>query len=321
MNRKRRSTFSKKSNKALTITLLLVGIFMTAIVVWVGMNDWDVNKSLKQIGIEGPEKQPLIVQEPEETEEPIDPLEPEIEEDTDDESPSTVDEPLEEEPNAEVIEEPKKDQKKEVPEKSTPKTEDKSEGTTPQVNQNKSGYIEGQTLPDKPTYVKGILIANKRYPLPSTFAPGESKEARDAFEEMSAEAKLSGINLTAFSTYRSYEYQVSLYDRYVKKDGVERADQYSARPGYSEHQTGLAFDIGEVNYEKHWASSSFGETEAGKWVAANAHRYGFIMRYPKGKEEITGYMYEAWHFRYVGEEIAEEIFKRNVTLEEYLGLN
>lgn len=317
MNRKRRSTYSKKSNKTLTITLLLVGVLLTAIVVWIGLNDWDVNKSLKQIGIERPVKQPLIVEEPEAPEEPE---EPEMEEDTEIvELPPVTEEPVNEEPETEVKEEPKEIEK-DVPKTPTPKDEKKSEGTTPPASQNKSGYIEGQTLPVEPTYVNGVLIANKKYPLPSTFAPGESKEAREAFEEMSAEAKLSGINLTAFSTYRSYEYQTSLYDRYVKRDGVEKADRYSARPGYSEHQTGLAFDIGEVNYEKHWASSSFGETEAGKWVAANAYRYGFILRYPKGKEEITGYMHESWHFRYVGKEIAEEIFKRNVTLEEYLGL-
>ncbi|WP_339253436.1 M15 family metallopeptidase [Sporosarcina sp. FSL W8-0480] len=317
MNRKRRSKYSnsKKSNKALMITLLVVGALLSALVVWIGINDWDVNKSLKQIGIERAVKQPLIVEEPEELEEP------EMEEDTEIvELPPVTEETVDEEPEAEVKEEPKEIEK-DVPKTPTPKDEKKSEGITPPASQNKSGYIEGQILPDEPTYVNGVLIANKKYPLPSTFAPGESKEAREAFEEMSAEAKLSGINLTAFSTYRSYEYQTSLYDRYVKRDGVEKADRYSARPGYSEHQTGLAFDIGEVNYEKHWASSSFGETEAGKWVAANAYRYGFILRYPKGKEEITGYMHESWHFRYVGKEVAEEIFKRNITLEEYLGLN
>lgn len=179
-------------------------------------------------------------------------------------------------------------------------------------------YIEGQELPEEPTYVDGILIANKRNPLPSTFAPGESEEARAAFEEMAAAAALEDFHLVAFSTYRSYEYQVSLYDRYVERDGVEEADRYSARPGYSEHQTGLAFDIGEANKEQDWASSRFGDTEAGKWIADNAHLYGFIMRYPEGKEPITGYMHESWHFRYVGEEIATDIYENNSTLEEYL---
>lgn len=179
-------------------------------------------------------------------------------------------------------------------------------------------YIEGQELPEEPTYINGVLIANKRNPLPSTFAPGEDKEAREAFEEMAAAALLEDYRLVAFSTYRSFEYQTDLYNRYVERDGVEEADRYSARPGYSEHQTGLAFDIGEVNQEQDWASSSFGETEAGKWVAENAHLYGFIMRYPEGKEWITGYMYEAWHFRYVGVEIATDIYENEITLEEYL---
>ena len=171
-----------------------------------------------------------------------------------------------------------------------------------------------------PTYIKDVLIASKKYPLPTTFAPGESKEAREKFEEMAAESVLSGFKLTAFSTYRSFEYQTGLYQRYVDKDGHEKADRYSARPGYSEHQTGLAFDIGEVNQEQLWLTSEFGESEAGKWLSANAHRYGFIMRYPLGKEEITGYMYESWHYRYVGTEIAEEIYEQKITLEEYLGI-
>lgn len=181
-------------------------------------------------------------------------------------------------------------------------------------------YIEGQELPSEPTYVDGILIANKKYPLPSTFAPGESKEAREAFVQMAAAALLEDYAITAFSTYRAFDYQTGLYERYVARDGVEEADRYSARPGYSEHQTGLAFDIGEVNQEQHFASASFGDTAAGIWLADNAHLYGFIMRYPEGKEQITGYMYEAWHFRYVGKEIATDIYKNNGTLEEYLEL-
>lgn len=181
-------------------------------------------------------------------------------------------------------------------------------------------YIEDQELPAEPTYIDGVLIANKKHPLPSTFAPGESTEARTAFEQLAAAALLEDYSLTAFSTYRSFEYQTDLYNRYVERDGVKEADRYSARPGYSEHQTGLAFDIGEVNQEQHFASSSFGDTDAGKWLAENAHLYGFIMRYPEGKEAITGYMYEAWHFRYVGVEIAKDIYENNGTLEEYLGL-
>lgn len=182
------------------------------------------------------------------------------------------------------------------------------------------GYIGNETLPEEPTYVEGILIASKKYPLPSTYAPGESKEARAAFAELAAEATLSGYELVAFSTYRSFDYQTTLYEKYVSNDGQEAADRYSARPGYSEHQTGLAFDIGEQHFEQHFARESFGETEAGKWVAANAHKYGFIMRYPNGKEKITGYMYEPWHFRYVGKELAPKIYDAGTTLEEYFHL-
>jgi len=183
-----------------------------------------------------------------------------------------------------------------------------------------NGYIEGQQLPSKPTYIKGVLIANKKYPLPKDFAPGESKEARAAFEKMAQDARKHGFELVAFSTYRSYEYQQMLYNRYVQRDGKEKADRYSARPGYSEHQTGLAFDIGEKGREDLWLTEEFGESPAGKWLAANAHKYGFILRYPKGKEHITGYMYEAWHFRYLGVDLATKVKESGLTLEEYLGI-
>lgn len=185
---------------------------------------------------------------------------------------------------------------------------------------NRTQYIEGQKLPAKPTYIKGILLANKQLPLPKDFVPGESTVARAQFTAMAAEAKEAGIQLTAFSTYRSYNYQANLYVNYVKRDGKVAADRYSARPGYSEHQTGLAFDIGAVNETKHWATASFGQTKAGMWVAAHAHHYGFIMRYPQGKETLTGYMPESWHFRYVGKEAAKIIYKNAMTLEEYVGI-
>ncbi|MGN7386458.1 M15 family metallopeptidase [Sporosarcina sp. SAFN-015] len=321
MNQKRKYKSRKKSNKTLTITLLLTGLIMTAIVVWIGMNGWDVNKTLRQAGVGEKQAPPVEEQVIEE-----DTSEPETNEEVvevpEEETPVVEEKPVEEEElPAEKEETETKEQEKNVtPAKPAPKKEEKPKVTNPPATPNKSGYVDGQKLPAEPTVIDGILIANKKHPLPSTYAPGESKEARAAFDEMAAEAKLSGINLTAFSTYRSFEYQTSLYDRYVSKDGVEKADRYSARPGYSEHQTGLAFDIGEVNYEKYWASNKFAETEAGKWVAANAYRYGFILRYPEGKEHITGYMHESWHFRYVGKSLAEEIFKRNITLEEYLGL-
>ncbi|WP_236717645.1 M15 family metallopeptidase [Rummeliibacillus stabekisii] len=182
------------------------------------------------------------------------------------------------------------------------------------------GYIIGKKLPKKATYMQGFLVASKQYPLPASYAPGENPEARDAFSKLNAAASLDGFHFDAFSTYRSYDRQVELYNAYVKRDGKKAADRYSARPGYSEHQTGLAFDIGEVGNEAAYADNAFGKTEAGKWLAKNAHKYGFIMRYPKGKETVTGYMHESWHFRYVGPKAAKEIYKKNETLEEYLGI-
>ncbi|SIT89487.1 M15 family metallopeptidase [Edaphobacillus lindanitolerans] len=179
-------------------------------------------------------------------------------------------------------------------------------------------YDDDRPLPSEPTYIDGVLLANKKYPLPADFAPGEDPEARAAFDEMAAAAKLDGFELAPFSTFRTFERQKELYDQYVARDGVEAADRYSARPGYSEHQTGLTFDIGEANQEQHWARNSFGDTEAGKWLFANAHRFGFILRYPEGKEDITGYMHESWHYRYVGKELAAKIHSENLTLEEYL---
>ena len=190
---------------------------------------------------------------------------------------------------------------------------------TPEVVDD-NGYILGQPEATEPTYVDGVLIANKKYPLPKTFQPGEDVDARAAFELMAGDARKAGFEIVAFSTYRSYEYQQTLYNNYVERDGKENADRYSARPGYSEHQTGLAFDIGEVGQEDLWLTSEFGETEAGKWLVNNAHKYGFILRYPQGKEKITGYMYESWHFRYLGIQLATDVKKSSLTLEEYLGI-
>jgi zinc D-Ala-D-Ala carboxypeptidase len=281
----------KKKGKVLPMTLISLGIIVVAgIIVWIGMNDWNLEKSYKKI-------EQVIYQDDNKTEdETSKPANPE------------------ENSDSEIIDE---NNEVEKPEEETPETE-KPEVEAPDKDNRK--YIDGQELPKEPTYIKGILIANKQYPLPSTYSPGESKEAREAFNEMAAAAKLDGFELIAFSTYRSYDYQTGLYERYVERDGSEAADRYSARPGYSEHQTGLAFDIGEVNNEQYYASEKFGETEAGKWVAANAYRFGFIMRYPEGKEKITGYMHESWHFRYVGIDVAEEIYKKNISLEEYLGI-
>lgn len=172
----------------------------------------------------------------------------------------------------------------------------------------------------KPTYVNDILIVNKEYHLPSTYAPGESTEARGSFKKMVSKAKQEGFNLTAFSTYRSYTYQKGIFDRYAKSNGVEAANRFSARAGESEHQTGLAFDVGEVGKESQWVSQKFGDTSAGIWIATHAHNFGFIIRYPEEKESITGYIYEPWHLRYLGKDVATKVYTSGLTLEEYLGV-
>ena len=163
------------------------------------------------------------------------------------------------------------------------------------------------------TYIDGILIANKTYPLPETFNPGVNAVAKAALDEMFAAAKNDGITLKVVSGFRSYSTQKTLYGNYVKRDGQAAADRYSARAGHSEHQTGLAFDLNSTK-------DSFADTKEGKWIAQNAHKYGFIVRYPKDKEEITGYMYEPWHVRYLGKDIAPKVFDSGLCLEEYLGI-
>lgn len=140
------------------------------------------------------------------------------------------------------------------------------------------------------------------------------KEAKEAFETLSESAKKDGMNVIAMSSYRSYDYQVNLYNNYVAQDGKEAADKYSARPGYSEHQTGLAVDVYNIDLPY----TSFEETKEFTWMQENAYKYGFILRFPKDKVDITGYQYESWHYRYVGKKVAKEIKDNNLTLEEYI---
>lgn len=163
------------------------------------------------------------------------------------------------------------------------------------------------------TYIKGILIANKTYALPSTYNPGVDPTANAALKKMFAAAKSDGLNLFVQSGFRSYATQKRIYNNYVSRDGVAEADRYSARPGHSEHQTGLAFDINKIDL-------SFEGTPEAIWLAKNCHKYGFIIRYPKGKESITGYMYEPWHIRYLGVKTATAVYNSGLCLEEYLGI-
>ena len=130
---------------------------------------------------------------------------------------------------------------------------------------------------------------------------------------MATDALNDNMNIRIVSAYRSYEYQENLYNGYLKKESREKVDTYSARAGYSEHQTGLAIDIdnGVTDYNKFHLTQEF------NWMQKNAYKYGFIMRYPQDKINITGYKYESWHYRYVGYDIAKYIHDHNITYEEY----
>ncbi len=164
------------------------------------------------------------------------------------------------------------------------------------------------------TYIKGILVVNKTYSLPSTYNPGVNQTAMAAFNTMKAAAAKDGLKLFIVSGFRSYSYQAGLYNRYVERSGQAEADRYSARPGHSEHQTGLAFDLNS-------ADSSFAGTPVAEWLANNSYKYGYIVRYPKGKEHITGYMYEPWHMRYLGVDKATQVFNSGLSLEEFLNID
>ncbi len=178
------------------------------------------------------------------------------------------------------------------------------------VDKSHSHSINGVT---NLTYISGILVANKTYALPSDYDPGVDEEAMAAFTEMQQAAKQEGCNLYIASGYRSYFTQKDLYEKYVQRDGKFAADTYSARPGHSEHQTGLAFDLNSID-------ASFANTPEGKWVAENCYKYGFIIRYPADKTAITGYMYEPWHIRYLGVNLATSVYQSGLCLEEYLGI-
>ncbi|MGD6966676.1 M15 family metallopeptidase [Rossellomorea vietnamensis] len=142
------------------------------------------------------------------------------------------------------------------------------------------------------------------------------EEAAKALEEMFAAAEKDGQYLTAISGYRSYQYQQALLEREIKQFGEEKAVKAVAPPGNSEHQSGLAMDISSKSNDFQ-VSEELENTPEGKWMKENAHKFGFILRYPRGKEDITGYQYEPWHYRYVGKEAAQVIFENDWTLEEY----
>lgn len=179
------------------------------------------------------------------------------------------------------------------------------------------------------------VIVNKQRSLPEGYEPSDlvepdvpfsfegphekrhmRKEAAEALEKLFAGAKADGIELRAVSGYRSYKRQVSIYNNNVKTKGEEYASRVSAVPGRSEHQTGLAMDVSSPSVGN-VLEEVFGSSKEGKWLDEHAAEYGFIIRYPKGQESKTGYVYEPWHIRYVGADLAPDVVKSGLTLEDY----
>lgn len=175
---------------------------------------------------------------------------------------------------------------------------------------------------------KETILVNKYYYLSKDYVPENLQTistkyalsnmklvsyAKDAFEEMAKAAEKEKLKIVAMSTYRSYDYQVNLYNKYVKSDGKEKADTYSGRAGHSEHQTGLAVDV----YNVKTPYTNFENTKEFTWMKEHAYEYGFILRFPKEKQDETGYVYESWHYRYVGKDIAKYIKEHDISYEEY----
>lgn len=166
-----------------------------------------------------------------------------------------------------------------------------------------------------------LVVPNVPLRVPGNESMQMRKTAAQALETMFAAAKTENLQLQLSSGYRSYTYQQGTYSSYVKQSGQAYADSISARPGHSEHQTGLAADIEPVS-RKCEIVDCFADTPEGKWLAANAYKYGFIMRYPADKVSVTGYDYEPWHFRYVGTYLSGKMHSQGVeTLEEFFGVS
>ena len=172
----------------------------------------------------------------------------------------------------------------------------------------------------QPTIINGIVLANKKHPLPANYNPGEDPTARQKLNKLISDAQSLGLNVSnQVSGFRSYSTQAGLYNNYVAAHGKQEADRFSARPGYSEHQTGLVFDLIDNQGQLLGAEgTSESSKKAAEWLDKNAHKYGFIVRYKPQFVEKTGYMEESWHIRYVGEDVAKTIYERNISLEEYL---
>lgn len=179
---------------------------------------------------------------------------------------------------------------------------------TEKILVNKYNYVTEDYIPES------LQIVSSKY---SSKTVKLVSYAKEAFEELAAAAEKENYTINAMSSYRDYAYQNTLYNNYAKKDGYDNADTYSARPGYSEHQTGLAVDID--NKKEYF--TNFEKTKEYEWMQNNAYKYGFILRFPKDKVLETGYEYESWHYRYVGKEIAKYIHDNNMCYEEYYAQN
>ena len=194
----------------------------------------------------------------------------------------------------------------------TKKTESKAESSSKAVEKEQESKHKIEQN-NGMTFVDDILIVNKTYSLPEDYDPGVSQVALNAFNEMAEAASADGISLWINSGYRSYQEQEELYNGYASERGTEAADEVSSRPGHSEHQTGLAFDVNDTSFD-------FESSAEAEWLTKHCAEYGFIIRFPDGKEKYTGYTYEPWHIRYLGTKLAKEITDSGLSLEEYLDI-
>ena len=188
------------------------------------------------------------------------------------------------------------------------------------------GYSKYDTYTIEEVEENLTILVNKYHKLPDDYIPNDlvslsynpnyylRKEAAEAFEKLTNAALLDNVIIYPFSPYRSYTTQEKLYNNYVKRDGVKKADTYSARPGFSEHQLGLAIDIRSNNLSDNLTSEDY------NWMLKNSYKYGFIIRYPKGKSHITQFIEEPWHLRYLGIELATKVVESNLTYDEYYDL-
>jgi D-alanyl-D-alanine carboxypeptidase len=281
----------RKIKKNITLVTVLLLVLFGTFLIKEKFSNASLHDENDQTEIEEPNnnEEPIEPKEPEETEEEETSIEPEKEPDETGQE-GEVEDPVEVQEDGIVIENPEKldvlvNKKRNLPD--TYKPEDLV------------------TLSELPTVLENPEVNQLRSP------------AYEALKDLFQAAKdEEGYELYARSGYRSYNTQASLYSSYVNSYGREAADKYSAKPGQSEHQTGLSIDITcqAMNFR---LDDTFGQTDEGKWVAENAHRFGYIIRYPEGKEDITGYLYEPWHIRYLGVELAEKVYSSGLTLEEY----